>query len=91
MFGFKKIVATLVALGALAVPSLALADNHTPGAARPGEHTSVQHRDSRDRRGDWRRDHDGRDRHDRDGRGWRDGRGGRGGREGRGGHGGHCR
>ena len=90
MFGLKKLVATVVALGALAVPSLALADNHGPSDAGRGDHASIQHKDSRERRPDWRRDHERGDRHDR-GEHWRGDRDGRGGRGGHGGHGGHCR
>ena len=71
MFAFKKVVATVVALAALSVPSLALASDRAPRDARSDDHASIQHRHDRDRDRDGRRDW--RDRHDRDDRrDWRD-------------------
>ncbi len=73
MFGLKNVVATVVALAALAVPSLALADNPSPRDRRVDDHASIQHRESREHRGDWRRDrHDRHERHDRYEHGRRD-------------------
>ena len=67
MFAFKKVVATVVALAALSVPSLALASDRAPRDARSDDHASIQHRHDRDRDGrrDWRERHDRRDWRDR--------------------------
>ena len=71
MFGLKKLVATIVGIGALSVPSLALANDHAPR-----DRAAIQHRHEWERRPDWRRDHyDWRYRHDR----WEHERGGHGG------------